>query len=615
MSSTSTSTGNKAGTIVVIDSGLSSAWNSGNLVYQHDFYDNDDNVTVSNANTHGAMVTSEIAAADPNANIVMLKVMPDDGSATSEATIEKALQWVVANADAYNVTAVNLSLGGGNQTSVTTTSMSDELAALAAKRVLTVAAAGNSGDGGATQGVSSFAADPNQICVSATTGSGDFPTWSQRSPLLTDVCADGTDIKLTNLAGTAYAANGSSFAAPTVTAAVALAQQESMELTGQRLTQQQFLDLAKSTGTAMGSTGYFEINTDALLAKIAQNATPTPTAETSGTTVTVNASGAAAGGANAHFKLLVDGQKVGEATVGTASKDFTFTTNLTADQAHKVQIQYDNDGSVNGVDRNLFVNKVTINGHAFAPTDSAVTYDKGALDGLDVAKGQSSMWWGGTLVVAAPAGDFPAGNAAPVATAASTITVNASGNAAGGVNAHFNLLVDGHKVGEGVAGTTAKDFTYTTNLTADQAHKVQVQYDNDAVVNGQDRTLFVNKVTINGHAVASTASNVTYDKGALDGQDVVKGQSGMWWNGTLQVAADKSWFPSATAATATAQAEDGQGAVYQHLVTQGLETAAAHADDLAAASIDHTGAADLYGHLAGMDHHLDASHLHHYDAA
>ena len=615
MSSTSTSTGNKAGTIVVIDSGLSSAWNSGNLVYQYDFHDNDDNVMVANANTHGAMVTSQIVAAKPDADIVMLKVMPDDGSATSEATIEKALQWVVANADAYNVTAVNLSLGGGNQTSVTTTSMSDELAALAAKRVLTVAAGGNAGDGGATQGVSSFAADPNQICVSATTGSGAFPTWSQRSPLLTDVCADGTDITLTNLAGTSYSANGSSFAAPTVTAAVALAQQESMELTGQRLTQQQFLDLAKSTGTAMGTSGYFEINTDALLARIAQTATPTPTptpsGEASGTTITVNASGTAAGGVNAHFKLLVDGRTVGEATVGTASKDYTFTTNLTADQAHKVQVQYDNDGSVNGADRNLFVNTVTINGHAFAPTDSAVTYDKGALDGKDVVAGQSALWWNGTLQVAAPAGDFPAGNAAPVASAASTITVNASGTAAGGVNAHFTLLVDGKKIGEGVAGATAKDFTFRTDLTADQAHKVQVQYDNDAVVNGQDRNLFVNTVTINGHAVASTAPNVTYDKGALNGLDVAKGQSGMWWNGTLVVAADKSWFPSA--ATASAQAESGQDAVYQHLVTQGLETAA-HADNLAAAMVDHAGASELYGHLAGVDHHLDESHLHHYDA-
>ncbi len=595
---------NAAGTIVVIDSGLSSSWNTGNLVYQYDFYDNDGNAMVSNANTHGAMVTSEIAKANPNANIVMLKVMPDDGSATSEATIEKALQWVIANGDAYNVTAVNLSLGGGNQTTVTTTSMSDELAALAAKRILTVAAAGNSGDGGATQGVSSFAADPNQICVSATTGSGDFPTWSQRSPTLTDVCADGTDIRLTNLAGQTYSANGSSFAAPTVTAAVSLAQQQAMELTGQRLTQQQFLDLAKSTGTAMGTTGYFEIDTDALLAKLAQTATPAP--QTSGATITVNASGAPAGGVNAHFKLLVDGRKVGEATVGTSAKDYSFTTNLTADQAHKVQIQYDNDATVNGQDRNLFVNKVTINGHAFAPTDAAVNYDKGALDGKDVVKGQSSMWWGGTLVVDAPAGDFPVQTAAPV----SSITVNALGTAAGGVNAHFKLLVDGQKIGEGVAGTSAKDFTFTTNLTADQAHKVQVQYDNDAVINGQDRSLIVNKVTINGHSVNATDSIVTYDKGALDGKDVAKGQSGMWWNGTLVVNADKSWFPSATA---TALAEDGQQNVYQHVAAQqGLDAAALHTDHALAT---HEYAAAPYDHLAaGMaDHHAEP--LHHLDAA
>ncbi|WP_448202579.1 carbohydrate-binding domain-containing protein [Azospirillum sp. sgz302134] len=609
-STTSSSIGN----IVVIDSGLSSSWNTSQLVYQHDFYDNDDNVMVSNANTHGAMITSEIEKEAPGAGIIMLKVMPDDGSATGEATIEKALQWVVSNADAYHISAVNLSLGGGNVTTADTSMLSDELAALAAKRVLTVAAAGNSGDGGVTQGVSSFAADPNEICVSASTGTGGFPTWAQRSPTLTDVCADGTDIRLTNLAGDTYSANGSSFAAPTVTATVALAQQEAMSLTGSKLTQQQFLDLAKSTGTAMGTSGYFEINTDALLAKIAQSATPATTtpaiAQSGETTITVNASGAPAGGVNAHFKLLVDGQKIGEATTGTTAKDYSFTANLTADQAHKVQIQYDNDATVSGQDRNLFVNKITINGHAIAPTDANVTYDKGALDGLDVAKGQSSMWWGGTLVVNAPAGDFPAAATAP-ASAASTITVNASGTPAGGVNAHFNLLVDGHKVGEGVASTTAKDYSFTTSLSADQAHKVQVQYDNDAVINGQDRSLTVNKVTINGHAVAATASNVTYDKGALDGKDVVAGQSGLWWNGTLVVNADKGWFPAATA-TATAQAADGQHDVYQHMVTKGLETATAHIDHAAAAAHDHIAA--NYDHLAGLEHH-HTDPLHHLDAA
>ncbi len=596
-----------AGNVVVIDSGLSSAWNTGRLVYQYDFYGNDNNAMVANANTHGALVTAEILENAPDVGIIALKVMPDDGSGASEANIEKALQWVVANADAYNITAVNLSLGGGAQTTATKTSISDELAALAAKRVLTVAAAGNSGDGGATQSVSSYSTDVNQICVSASTGDGAFPSWAQRSPTLTDICADGTDVRVTNLAGVTYTANGSSFAAPAVTAAVARAQQAWVEQTGSRLTQSEFLDLARSTGKAMGTAGYFELDTDALLAKIAQSA-PVPSAQ-SATTITVNASGAPAGGVNAHFKLLVDGKTVGQATVDSAAKDYSFTANLTADQAHKVQIQYDNDGFVNGQDRNLFVNKVTINGTAHSPTAANVTYDKGALDGKDVVKGQSSLWWGGTLVVDAPAKDFPA-QAAPATT---TITVNASGAAAGGVNAHFNLLVDGKAIGGATVGTAAKDFTFTTNLTADQAHKVQVQYDNDAVVNGQDRSLFVNKVTINGKSVLPTDGNVTYDKGALDGKDVVKGQSGLWWNGTLVVDADNSWFPSATAATmAATQVGDSQDAVYQHLVTRGLEAASAHTDH-AAAALDQTGGADFYGHLAALDHHIDP--LHHYDLA
>ena len=600
-----------AGNVVVIDSGLSSAWNTGRLVYQYDFYGNDNDAMVANANTHGALVTAEILENAPDVGIIALKVMPDDGSGASEANIEKALQWVVANADAYNITAVNLSLGGGAQTTAAKTAISDELAALAAKRVMTVAAAGNSGDGGATQSVSSYSADVNQICVSASTGDGGFPSWAQRSPTLTDVCADGTDVRVTNLAGVTYTANGSSFAAPAVTAAVARAQQAWVEQTGSRLTQAEFLDLARGTGKAMGTSGYFELDADALLAKIAQSA-PAATAQ-SATTVTVNASGAAAGGVNAHFKLLVDGKTVGQATVDLAAKDYSFTTTLTADQAHKVQIQYDNDGFVNGQDRNLFVNKVTINGNAHSPAAANVTYDKGALDGKDVVKGQSSMWWGGTLVVDAPAKDFPA-QAAPANT---TITVNASGAAAGGVNAHFKLLVDGKAIGDATVGTSAKDYSFTTSLTADQAHKVQVQYDNDAVVNGQDRSLFVNKVTINGHAVAPTASNVTYDKGALDGKDVVKGQPSMWWNGTLVVDADKSWFPSAqSGAVASALSTDGQDSVWQHLVAQGLEAAApvhgdvasTMAEFMAGSMADGGLSADVYAHAALPDHHPDPLH-------
>ncbi len=399
-----------AGTVVVIDSGLSSAWATGNLLYQKDFHDGDDDVMVAAADTHGALVTASLLATAPDVGVVALKVMPDDGSATDESRIEQALQWVVANADAYNVVAVNLSLGGGKETAPLHSALSDELAALAAKRVLTVAAAGNSGDGGASQDVSSFAADPNQICVSASTGEGEFPAWAQRSPTLTDLCADGTDIRLTDLSGQSYRANGSSFAAPTVTAAVALAQQRAVELTGERLTQDEFLALARSSGTAMGTSGYTEIDVDALLAEVArlpaQASGPAPAG--AATTITVNAQGIAAGGVNARFTLLVDGRTVGEGRVGSTAEDYAFTVDAAPGTAHKVQIRYDNDAVIDGEDRNLTVNTVTINGKAVKPTDGIVTYDKGALDGKDVVTGQADLWWNGALVVDADQGFFPA---------------------------------------------------------------------------------------------------------------------------------------------------------------------------------------------------------------
>ncbi|CAO3450172.1 hypothetical protein [Azospirillum argentinense] len=283
---------------------------------------------------------------------------------------------------------------------------------------------------------------------------------------------------------------------------------------------------------------------------------PTPPAPAGNTQVILNLQGNPAGGTNAHFNLLIDGKKVGEGVAGTTAKDYVFSINAPADQAHKVQIQYDNDATVNGQDRNLLVNKITINGKSVLPTDSIVTYDKGALDGKDVIAGQSGMWWNGTLVVDADKSFFPGSSnptnpttpTTPPAPGAGTtqVVLNLQGNEAGGTNAHFNLLIDGKKVGEGVAGTTAKDYVFSINASADQAHKVQIQYDNDATVNGQDRNLLVNKITINGKSVLPTDSIVTYDKGALDGKDVIAGQSGMWWNGTLVVDADKSFFPGSS---------------------------------------------------------------------
>ncbi|RUQ68960.1 hypothetical protein EJ913_17020 [Azospirillum doebereinerae] len=227
---------------------------------------------------------------------------------------------------------------------------------------------------------------------------------------------------MTDLTGRTLTVNGSSFSTPTVTAAVALAQQEAIQLRGSALTQDEFLSLARQTGTAIGTTGYTDLNTPALLAKIAQlytapttetttvaatpvapapvtpvSAIPAPT--TAASTIVVNAKGTMAGGVNAHFTVLVDGKTIGEATVGTAAKNYSFATELTAGTDHTVQIRYDNDAYINGQDRNLTVGTVTVNGHSYAATDSAVTYDKGAFDGKDVVAGQSNLWWNGTLAV------------------------------------------------------------------------------------------------------------------------------------------------------------------------------------------------------------------------
>ncbi len=196
--------------------------------------------------------------------------------------------------------------------------------------------------------------------------------------------------------------------------------------------------------------------------------------------------------------------------------------------------------------------------------------------------------------------------------AATKVVVNASGVAAGGVNAHFKVLVDGKQIGEATAGTAAKDFTFNaSNISPDAAHKVQIQYDNDAVVNGQDRNLYVNKITINDKAVLPNASTVTYDKFALDGKDVIAGQSAMKWGGTLVVNAGKSYFPGSAGAAEPA-AGAAQQDVYQHLISQNQSASADHGHDLS--TLNHAvDSSSLMLDASALSHtpdpyHLDALH-------
>ncbi len=273
--------------------------------------------------------------------------------------------------------------------------------------------------------------------------------------------------------------------------------------------------------------------------------------------IVVSAHGTPYNGIKPHFNLLVDGVKIGEGRADATTADFAFTAALAAGTTHKVQVQYDNDSGP----RDLYVDSIAINGRSFAATDAVMTYDKGALDGRDVVAGQSGLWWNGTLVATLPDSVFPSAPPPPSA-GPSSIVVSASGSAAAGVFAHFKLLIDGAAVGEATTAAEARDFVFTPTVALAQGHKVQVQFDNDAYINGQDRNLFVHKVTIGDRIVLPSDPTVVYDKGALDGRDVVAGKSEMWWSGTLVVNADESYFPVSPS-----------GAAYQHEFEVGHDVA------------------------------------------
>lgn len=276
-----------------------------------------------------------------------------------------------------------------------------------------------------------------------------------------------------------------------------------------------------------------------------------PTAPATGASeIVISAYGTKAGNVWPHFKVLVDGVVIGEASASTtAAKSYSFSTNLALNAGHKVQIQYDNDAVINGVDRNLFVDAITINGNKVSPTAAMVTIDQGALDGKDVIAGQKGMWMNGTMVVDAPSTYFP-GTVTPPPTPTPTtqtvITVNSNADMAGGVGAHYKLMIDGKVMGDATV-TKASTQTFTLDgVSADQTHAIQIQYDNDATINGAGRNLYVNGITVNGHAMAPTDSGVTFDRGAFDGKDVIAGTKDLYWDGTLVFNAPKTYFPGST---------------------------------------------------------------------
>lgn len=228
------------------------------IVYSYDFSGSNDS-NASDTHGHGSNVASIVGSQDglyrgmaPGVNIIALKVFPDGSTTATNTDIQEALDWVVANAAAYNVVAVNMSLGQGDNSSTNTSSVfASQMATLVANDVAVVVSSGNNYFSYQTEGVSLPSADPGAWSVGAvwdrdagvnfrwSTGAIDYTTsadqiisFSQRSTSLTTIFAPGGRITGASWDGGQVTYSGTSQAAPHISGLVADMQQLALQVSG-----------------------------------------------------------------------------------------------------------------------------------------------------------------------------------------------------------------------------------------------------------------------------------------------------------------------------------------------------------------------------------------------
>jgi Ca2+-binding RTX toxin-like protein len=283
-------------TVVVIDTGIdlnhsffgADANQNGvadRIAYSYDFSGSND-PNASDTIGHGSNVASIVGSQDttytgmaPGCNIIALKVFPDYSTSASNADIQEALDWVVANRATYNIVAVNLSLGTFSNNNLPMASVfSSEFANLASNNCVVAVASGNNYAPSEfqSQGVSSPSSDPNAWSIGAvwdrnaggpydwSTGAIDTSTgpdliasFSQRSTTMTTVFAPGGQITGANYDGGTITYSGTSQATPHIAGLVADMQQLAFQVSGHLMSTADLrTTLRNSAATIVDSGGH-----------------------------------------------------------------------------------------------------------------------------------------------------------------------------------------------------------------------------------------------------------------------------------------------------------------------------------------------------------------------
>lgn len=242
-----------------------------------DFVDNDADPMDTfghGTNTAGIIAANEFTVngntyrgVAPNASLVALRIASGTEPVT-DATIEKALQWIEANRITHNISVVNFSFGAGRHSSAfTNATNSDEFKRLADAGVIFTSPSGND----AGTGINWPAADPSVVAVGSVATNDTISSFTQRGPLL-DLLAPGESVGTTNRGGGYGLVSLTSFSSPIAAGAAALLKQISPSLDGKDI---QSILRASGERKDDGNNFYARIDLDNALT-LALKRTPNP---------------------------------------------------------------------------------------------------------------------------------------------------------------------------------------------------------------------------------------------------------------------------------------------------------------------------------------------------
>lgn len=225
-------------------------------------------------------------------------------------------------------------------------------------------------------------------------------------------------------------------------------------------------------------------------------------------TLIVRARGTLAGNVGPIMQVLVDGIVIGAMEVRSADNaDYVFAVPPMS-PGRKLDLVFTNDGTIGGIDRNLFIAYAITRNTFLIPSAAGNTYDRGsnlaAFDGSDVVAPSGNLFWNGALRATWPAPNITG-----------SVTVRASATLAGNVGALMTLWVDGIPVSSGeVRSTTPADYLMPTPPLK-PGSQVALIFSNRGPVAGVERQLNIAYMIADTSFVTPTTAGATYNSGDL----------------------------------------------------------------------------------------------------